>query len=102
MTVKPKVHTRPKGFLHCIPVLRAQFLKFKAAMTVRWLSKAAKSSETRGLRLIFCTGERMEELILRLHPGVKTTTFEPQHAQDRLSNDFRCYANFECDNWSWR
>lgn len=44
----------------------------------------------------------MEELILRLHPGVETTTFEPQHTQGRLSNDFRCYANFESDIWSWR
>ena len=71
-------------------------------MTVRWLSKDAKSAETQGPRLVFCTGQTMEELILRLHPGVKTTTFDPQHAQGRLSNDFRCYANFECGLWSWR
>lgn len=71
-------------------------------MTVRWLSKAASSSDRQGVLLVFCTGERMEELILRLHPGVETTTFEPQHTQGRLSNDFRCYANFESDIWSWR
>ena len=71
-------------------------------MTVRWLSKDAKSAETQGPRLVFCTGQTMEELILRLHPGVKTTTFDPQHARGRLSNDFRCYANFECGLWSWR
>ena len=43
-----------------------------------------------------------EGLILKLYPGIKTTTFVPQHAQDRLSKDFRCYANFECSTWSWR
>ncbi|KAL8909294.1 MAG: hypothetical protein Q9207_000304 [Kuettlingeria erythrocarpa] len=46
-----------------------------------------------------CTGERMEALILKLYPGIKTTTFEPRHAQDRLGNDFRCYANFESQIW---
>ena len=36
----------------------------------------------------------MEELIRKLYPGIQTTTFKPKHAQDRLSNDFRCYADY--------
>ncbi|KAK4692844.1 hypothetical protein P7C71_g4438, partial [Lecanoromycetidae sp. Uapishka_2] len=72
-------------------------------MTARWLSKAAhiEQEESRP-RTIVCTGERMENLILKLYQGIRTTTFDPQHAQNRLSNDFRCYANFMCDAWSWR
>ena len=66
-----------------------------AAMTVRWLSSST-------VRTIVCTGERMEELILKLYPGIQTTTFEPKHAQDRLSNDFRCYADYQDEAWMWR
>ena len=45
----------------------------------------------------------MEELItqkLYNKVGTKTTTFEPKHAKG-LSNEFRCYANFECEAWKW-
>ena len=74
-----------------------------AALTVRWLAKGpATDAEKVDLRLILCTGERMEALVLKLYPGMQTTTFDPQHTQNRLSNDFRCYANFECASWSWR
>lgn len=70
-----------------------------AALTVRWL---AKSWTANSLRFIACTGERMETLILKLYAnlGTKTTTFEPKHAKG-LSNEFRCYANFECENWKF-
>ena len=73
-------------------------------MTVRWLSKPKEASEHDILvpRIIVCTGERMESLISRLYPGIRTTTFEPQHIQGRLSNEFRCYTNYESDIWSWR
>ncbi|MCJ1452762.1 hypothetical protein MMC28_003105 [Mycoblastus sanguinarius] len=87
----------------CDPPFLSPDCHTKAAMTVRWLSKPATSdAEAPTPRIIICTGERMEDLILKLYPGTKTTTFHPQHAQNRLSNDFRCYANFENDNWSWR
>lgn len=45
----------------------------------------------------------MEDLILKLYKalGVKTTAFEPKHTRG-LSNEFYCYANFECPNWNWR
>lgn len=77
---------------------------------MRWLAKswtAPKASQTDkseadGFRLIVCTGERMESLITRLYatPGARTTTFDVQHAKG-LSNEFRCYANFECGDWTW-
>ena len=44
----------------------------------------------------------MEEVVLRLYPGIQTTTFEPKHVQDRLSNGFRCYANYHGNGWTWR
>jgi NADH dehydrogenase (ubiquinone) 1 alpha subcomplex subunit 9 len=45
----------------------------------------------------------METLVCRLYQtlDVKTTTFEPLHARG-LSNEFYCYANFECEDWKWR
>lgn len=71
-------------------------------MTARWLSKVHQpQSEDDNMRVIVCTGERMEELILKLYCRIHTTTFEPKHAQDRLSNDFRCYANYQSEAWTW-
>lgn len=65
-------------------------------MTVRWLSVAQAD-----LRLIICTGERMESLMPKIYQNTETTNFRPKHAGDRLSNDFRCYANFEDKVWQW-
>ncbi|KAI8959515.1 hypothetical protein F5Y11DRAFT_359159 [Daldinia sp. FL1419] len=50
-----------------------------------------------------CTGERMEPLVTKLYRslGAKTTTYEPVHAHG-LSNEFYCYANFECDAWKYK
>lgn len=78
-----------------------------AALTVRWLAKLwqkpdvqgsedgiGESGEKQQQRVIVCTGERMEDLVLRLYgkAGVRTTEFLPQHSKG-LSNEFRCYAN---------
>jgi hypothetical protein len=54
-------------------------------------------------KVIVCTGERMADLIERVYRpvGLLNTTFEPKHARG-LSNEFRCYANFECESWKWR
>lgn len=73
--------------------------KPEAALTVRWLLKPNVADQ----RVIVCTGERMETLINRLYKslGVKTTSYEPKHAKG-LSNEFYCYANFECESWTWR
>ncbi len=46
----------------------------------------------------------MEELVtqkLYRLQGLRTTTYEPTHARG-LSNEFFCYANFECADWEWR
>ena len=88
----------------CDPPFLSDECQTKAAMTVRWLAKpitrdAADGQE--GPQIIVCTGERMKELITKIYPGVKPTDFMPRHAQDRLSNEFRCYANFENDAWKW-
>ncbi|KAA6408795.1 MAG: N-6 adenine-specific DNA methyltransferase 2 [Lasallia pustulata] len=87
----------------CDPPFLSSDCQTKAAMTARWLSKASPTQGSQpGVRIIVCTGERMESLVLKVYPGVRTTSFEPQHAHGRLSNEFRSYANFECDFWSWR
>lgn len=94
--------------------VRLLTMKFAAAMTVRWLSRSwgvnhfapnAHVAEQRLkplCRLIVCTGERMQSLVNKLYrpQGIKTTTFAPVHAKG-LSNEFCCYANFECDDWQW-
>ncbi|OAL45998.1 hypothetical protein IQ07DRAFT_590785 [Pyrenochaeta sp. DS3sAY3a] len=83
----------------CDPPFLSQDCQTKAALTVRWL---AKSWTQESLRLIVCTGERMEELItekLYGKVGTKTTDYEIKHAKG-LSNEFRCYANFDCGAWN--
>jgi len=76
----------------------------EAAMTVRWLSKFwASPTASQDSKLIVCTGERMETLIRKLYrpQGIATTDFEPVHSKG-LSNEFLCYANFECEKWKWK
>lgn len=46
----------------------------------------------------------MEDLVVnKLYKsfGLRTTTFEPVHARG-LSNEFYSYANFECEDWTWK
>lgn len=45
----------------------------------------------------------METLARKLYgkAGLTTTTFYPEHSNP-LSNEFRCYANFECDSWTYQ
>jgi hypothetical protein len=76
-------------------------LTLSAAMTVRWLSRSWGTPATS--KLILCTGERMESVITVLYrpQGIATTTFEPVHSKG-LSNEFFCYANFECGIWKWK
>lgn len=80
----------------CDPPFLSEDCQTKAALTVRWLAK----SWDHDLKLIQCTGERMEDLMLKLYGkvGLKTTDFEIIHAKG-LSNEFRCYANFDCTVW---
>ncbi|TVY55011.1 Protein-lysine N-methyltransferase EFM5 [Lachnellula cervina] len=87
----------------CDPPFLSDDCQTKAALTVRWLSKSWDTAPASDLRVIVCTGERMETLINKLYrpAGVSTTTFEPVHSKG-LSNEFFCYANFECQKWKWR
>ncbi|KAF6819648.1 Protein-lysine N-methyltransferase EFM5 [Colletotrichum plurivorum] len=84
----------------CDPPFLSEDCQTKAAMTVRWMMKPDAASKG---RVIVCTGERMESLVAKVYKafGVKTTTYEPKHARG-LSNEFYCYANFECQDWVWR
>lgn len=67
---------------------------------MRFLAKSWTGAEA--LRLLVCTGERMKSLITKLYSkvGTRTTSFEVEHAKG-LSNEFRCYANFESEDWKW-
>ena len=87
----------------CDPPFLSDDCQIKTALTVRFLASTWKlPKEGSSLRLISCTGERMQNTISRVYGpvGVRTTTFEPQHTKG-LSNEFRCYANFECADWTW-
>lgn len=80
----------------------------KIALTVRFLSQSWSAApldevmDDSGLRFISSTGERVGSLVMKLFAniGVQSTTFEPQHGRG-LSNEWRCYANFECGAWKW-
>ena len=84
----------------CDPPFLSEDCQAKTALTVRFLARSWTHDQ---LRLLSCTGERMEPLMAKLYGniGMHTTTFEPEHSKG-LSNEFRCYANFECMEWTWR
>lgn len=53
-------------------------------------------------KLISSTGERMNELVTKKnYPDTKMTDFYPEH-KNGLSNEFRCYASFECSYWKFQ
>jgi hypothetical protein len=85
----------------CDPPFLSEDCQTKAALTVRWLAKCWASDGA--FRMILCTGERMESLIHRLYAkiGIHTTDFEVKHVKG-LSNEFRCYSNFESSCWQFR
>lgn len=51
-------------------------------------------------KLVSCTGERMRDTIAETYPETKPTSFLPEH-KNGLSNEFRCYASFECSQWKF-
>ncbi|KAI0503331.1 putative N6-adenine methyltransferase-domain-containing protein [Xylaria bambusicola] len=105
-----KLPTHLKGAVDrmiCDPPFLSEDCQTKMAMTLRWLARtktgAVSTAETKTFpRVLICTGERMEKLVNRLYKplNVATTTYEPVHSG--LKNEFRCYANFECDAWRWQ
>lgn len=52
-------------------------------------------------KLISSTGERMRDIMKETYPECKMTDFLPQH-KNGLSNEFRCYASFECSQWKFK
>ncbi|KAI3403145.2 hypothetical protein KGF56_004034 [Candida oxycetoniae] len=80
-----------------------QTLSAKAAQNLL-VSGAARLEKTISgdskFKLISSTGERMRDIVPKLYPGLKMTTFLPEH-KNGLSNEFRCYANFECPFWNF-
>ncbi|SCV02747.1 LAME_0H04852g1_1 [Lachancea meyersii CBS 8951] len=50
--------------------------------------------------IVSSTGERMAGVVSNLYPDIKVTDFRPAHAKG-LSNEFRCYANFEWKGWKF-
>ncbi|KLU92568.1 hypothetical protein MAPG_11513 [Magnaporthiopsis poae ATCC 64411] len=93
----------------CDPPFLNEDCQTKEATTIQWLARPRSQSPndpSPAARVVLCTGERMQDLVTttRLYGdvgGLRTTTFRPQHAS-KLSNDFYCYANFECTAWQWR
>lgn len=81
------------------PPFLSEDCQTKTALTMRWMAKVASADS----KLIVCTGERMETLVTKLYKsfGLRTTTYEPHHATG-LSNEFYCYANFECGAWKFK
>lgn len=76
----------------------------KFSITARALmSKDTKSRTKDGNQkweLMTCTGERMRNEVKKNYPETKVTTFYPEH-KNGLSNEFRCYASFECSKWKF-
>lgn len=44
----------------------------------------------------------MGQVIKEVYEGVHPTTFEIVHEQSRLKSEYVCYADFECEAWSWK
>lgn len=51
-------------------------------------------------KLVTSTGERMKDVINVNYPDTHITDFYPEH-KNGLSNEFRCYASFECSQWKF-
>ncbi|KAK9473717.1 protein-lysine N-methyltransferase [Dipodascopsis tothii] len=68
----------------------------KTAITARVLLNA----ESPARATVVCTGNKVEDIVERIYPGIRRTTFRPEHARG-LSNEFRCYATSECAQWKF-
>lgn len=76
------------------PFLEVECQK-KSSETAKLLLKSGNNS-----KLITCTGERMKSNVLNNYSDVHVTDFFPEH-KNGLSNEFRCYSNFECKQWKF-
>lgn len=69
-------------------------------MLIKDKSLKTKSGDDQ-FKLISSTGERMRDIMKSTYPECKTTSFLPEH-KNGLSNEFRCYASFECKEWTFQ
>ena len=60
----------------------------RTAMSVRSLLKKE------GGRTMVCTGQKMEDMVPRLFPGVRKVEFEPKH-KGGLANAFACFMDWK-------
>lgn len=73
----------------------------KSAQAARnLLVETAESSGGEEVRIVSSTGERMKDIMAKTYPETRLTTFLPEH-KNGLSNEFRCYASFECQQWKF-
>lgn len=76
----------------------------KSSQAARNLLIKDKTLKTKGgelqFKLISSTGERMNEVVKKNYPETNVTNFYPEH-KNGLSNEFRCYASFECSYWKF-
>lgn len=76
----------------------------KSAQAARNLLAANTGEKTKSgdekVKLISSTGERMRDIIKKTYPETQLTSFLPEH-KNGLSNEFRCYASFECAHWTF-
>ncbi|KAI2471152.1 putative N6-adenine methyltransferase-domain-containing protein [Annulohypoxylon bovei var. microspora] len=86
----------------CDPPFLSEDCQTKTALTVRWLARPSGQGHSHH-RVLVSTGERVGPLVTKLYRtfGARTTTYQPHHAHG-LSNEFYCYANFECDAWKYK
>jgi hypothetical protein len=91
----------------CDPPFLSDSCQTEAATTIRWLLRPEVpevSTETKISStplVIVCTGKVMETLVLKLYSGIQSISFKPAHEQGRLHNEWGCYANFECESWTF-
>ncbi|KAK9467967.1 putative N6-adenine methyltransferase-domain-containing protein [Lipomyces arxii] len=76
----------------------------KTAITARLLlPKVDNDEERRKQKVVVCTGQKVEDVILRTYKnyGIRRTSFDPEH-RNGLANEFRCFANSEIEGvWSF-
>ncbi|EGV62710.1 Protein-lysine N-methyltransferase efm5 [Yamadazyma tenuis] len=77
----------------------------KSAMAARKMLVKNHDLKTKNgdlqFKLISSTGERMKSIMEETYPECQTTSFLPEH-KNGLSNEFRCYASFECSQWTFQ
>ncbi|KAI0464181.1 hypothetical protein LJB42_001784 [Komagataella kurtzmanii] len=83
------------GRLLIDPPFLGEDCQVRCALTTRALL-SGKASD----KLISSTGQVTAKVMKKIYPECSITDFEPEH-KNGLSNEFSCYASFECDAWKF-